>query len=257
MNTSAMFIIDGDEMKFSLPLTAHGGKIRVKRRSVYYGYGIPFFGRSDKVKSDCYIEWQIGFDLVALEENKSKTSLNDKSFIASNGKSKYAYELGEILFHAVDKGRIPFEQVKEVYSQILAIANNETLDMREDMMPSCRVPISTSVNGIDFYRSSVSYPKLIYQFGQYDIFTEVVKREQQNASVLQPMLYVCLPLTLLHFKRNAIGRTFDKNETADWVIGDEEVALSLELFRIFGMLSPKHRFDVLAILKMLFPNVDM
>lgn len=251
---SSKFIRDGDEMKVSLPLTAHRGKIRVKRRSVFYGYGIPLFGRSNNVGQDCYLEWQIGYDIEATEENKSQTSLSDKSFIASNGKSKYAYELGEILFHAVDKGLITLEQVKEAYSQILAVQDSETFDMREEMMPSCKVPIITTINGINFNRSSISYPKLIYRYGQYDIFAEVAKREQQYASALQPMLYVCLPLTLaqLRFKRNVIGRTFDQNETADWIIGQEEAALSLELFRIFGMLSPKHKFDVLAILKMLF-----
>ena len=42
---------------------------------------------------------------------------------------------------------------------------------------------------------------------------------------------------------------------ADWVIGKEEAELSLEIFRIFGMLSPRHRSDSLAILKMLFPSI--
>ena len=252
---SSRFIIDGGEMKVVLPLTAHRGKIRLKRRSAFYGYGMPFFGRSNKIGIDCYLEWQIGYDIEATEENKSQTSLNDKSFVASNGKSKYAYELGEILFHAVNKGYVSLEQVKDAYSQILAVADSDTLDMSEDMMPSCKVPIATTVNGIEFYRSSISYPKLIYRFGQYDIFAEVAKREQQYASMLQPMLYVCLPLAQLRFKRSISGRTLDVKETADWIIGKEEAALSLELFRIFGMLSPKHRFDVLAIFKMLFPDV--
>ena len=70
------------------------------------------------------------------------------------------------------------------------------------------------------------------------------------------MLYVCLPITSLRFKKNIIGRTLDAKETADWVVGADEAALALELFRIFGMLSPKHRFDVLAILKMLFPEIE-
>ncbi len=41
----------------------------------------------------------------------------------------------------------------------------------------------------------------------------------------------------------------------EWQIGKEEARLALELFRVFGMLSPKHRHDVLEILKLLFPQV--
>ena len=69
------------------------------------------------------------------------------------------------------------------------------------------------------------------------------------------MLYVCLPLTALRFESEIIGRTLKAKETADWVIGKEEAELSLEIFRIFGMLSPRHRFDSLAILEMLFPSL--
>ncbi len=39
------------------------------------------------------------------------------------------------------------------------------------------------------------------------------------------------------------------------IIQKDEARLSLELFRIFGMLSAKHKFDVLAIFKMLFSFV--
>ncbi len=102
----------------------------------------------------------------------------------------------------------------------------------------------------------VKYPMLVHKFGQYDIYAEVIIREKQRAVGTQAMLYVCLPITTLQFKQNAIGRVLDAKETGVWPIGQDEAKLALELFRVFGMLSPKHRFDVLAILKMLFPNIE-
>lgn len=71
----------------------------------------------------------------------------------------------------------------------------------------------------------------------------------------QAMLYVCLPITTLKFPRPVLGRTLDTKECAEWIVGREEAALSLEMFRVLGMLSPKHRHDVMAILRMLFPDV--
>lgn len=120
-------------------------------------------------------------------------------------------------------------------------------------MAICRTnPQLATINGVEFYRMTVKYPMLVHKFGQYDIYAEVTVKEKQKAIGTQAMLYVCLPLVSLRFKRNIIGRTLDANESGEWVIGKEEANLALELFRIFGMLSPKHRFDVLAIFDMLF-----
>jgi len=99
----------------------------------------------------------------------------------------------------------------------------------------------------------VSYPLFVHRFGQYEIFAEIMIREKQRAVGTQAMLYVCLPITALRFKRLPLGRTLETKECAEWHIGKEEASLALELFRVFGMLSPKHRHDVMAILKMLFP----
>ncbi len=98
----------------------------------------------------------------------------------------------------------------------------------------------------------VSYPLIVHKFGKYDIYTEIMNREKQRGVGVQPMLYVCIPITSLSFSRNPIGRSLDAKECSDWIIGEEEAKLSLELFRMFGMLSLKHRHDVLAILSTLF-----
>ena len=47
----------------------------------------------------------------------------------------------------------------------------------------------------------------------------------------------------------------EQKEKATWNIGVVEAGLVVELFRMFGMLSQRHRSDVTAILKALFPSI--
>ena len=116
-------------------------------------------------------------------------------------------------------------------------------------------PKEVKINGMDFYSMNVSYPLFVHRFGQYEIFAEIMIREKQKAMGTQAMLYVCIPLTALQFQTNVLGRIIESKECAKWIIGREEALLVLEMFRVFGMLSPKHRFDVLSIFEMLFPSI--
>lgn len=244
-----------NELKVTLPLTKPTGKIRIKERSFFSEYGLPVAGRTQNLGLTNYVEWQIGYDLRADASNKSNTSLQDSTFMNYKGERKYAYELSEILYYSVKHGLLSPEQIKTTYVEIKGVLESATLEKREDMAICRTNPQPTNVNGVDFFRMTVKYPMLVHKFGQYDIYAEVMIKEKQRAVGTQAMLYVCLPLTSLKFKRNIVGRTLDAKETADWIIGEEEAALSLELFRIFGMLSPKHRFDVLAIFEMLFSDL--
>lgn len=251
----AKVVVAKGELKVMLPLTKPTGKIRIKERSFFGDYGLPVAGRSQNIGLTNYVEWQIGYDLLANSKNKSKTALQDSTFTNYKGKCKYAYELSEILYYSVKQGLLNAETIRSVYEQIQSVSELDTLEKRDDMAICRTNPQQTTVNGVDFYRMTVKYPMLVHKFGQYDIYAEVIIKEKQRAVGTQAMLYVCLPITSLSFKRNVIGRNLDAKETANWIVGKEEAALSLELFKIFGMLSPKHRFDVLAIFKMLFPDL--
>lgn len=126
------------------------------------------------------------------------------------------------------------------------------IDTIDKMRISRTSPVETVINDIDFYEMKVSYPIIVHKFGNYDIHTEVMNREKQRGVGVQPMLYVCIPVTMLSFDTDPLSRVLQSKETSDWVIGKPEAQLSLELFRIFGMLSNKHRHDVLAILEKMF-----
>lgn len=253
--TDAKVINSNNELKVVLPLTKSTSKIRVKTRTFFGDYGVPVAARQIKLGLSNYVEWQIGYDLEANPENYQKTSLKDKTFIDYKNRRKYSYELSEILFYSFNRGLLNQEDITNTYKDIMSVQEERTLEKREDMQICRTNPLREVVNGVEFYRMTVKYPMLVYKFGQYDIYAEVIIKEKQRAVGTQAMLYVCLPITKLRFSKNIIGRTLEKKETADWIIGTDEAVLSLKLFRIFGMLSSSHRADVLAIFRMLFPFI--
>jgi len=242
----------GGEIRVHLPMTQPTGKIRIKTRSFFGEYGMPVASRSSAINLNCYVEWQIGYDLLYSKENLLMTSLGDFPFQNNKGEKKIAYELSEIVYLSYKTGLIKLDDIKEVYDYISSLDSSSLLDVIDSMRITRTNPIETKINDMDFFEMKVSYPLVVHKFGKYDIYAEVTNREKQRGVGVQPMLYVCLPITSLKFVANPLGRTLNAKESADWVIGSEEAKLSLELFKIFGMLSAKHRYDVIAILKALF-----
>lgn len=237
-----------------LPLTAISGKARLKRRSCFCHYGEPFAPSQVPMSLETYMEWQIGYDALAkdVENGKKSTSITNFSFSNYKNEKKYAYELSEVLYYAHKKGLITESDISKIYGQIKSVPEGMTFERMEDMSPYRTNPVSAEYNGLDFYKMHISYPLLIHRFGKYDIFAEVTITEKQKAIGTQAMLYVCIPVTSLEFDSLPLNRTVRPKEKARWVVGKEEAMLVLELFRIFGMLSPKHRHDVLAIFEMFF-----
>ena len=78
---------ENKSIKVAIPLTSQTGKIRVKSRDIWYGYGYPVATRQKEFELNFYIEWQIGYDIVTSEKTKLELStLQNKRFIGSNGK---------------------------------------------------------------------------------------------------------------------------------------------------------------------------
>lgn len=234
-------------------MTKPTGKIRIKRRSFFAEYGEPVAPRQTVLSQANYVEWQIGYDLLASSENAHKTSLRDRTFRNYKQERKYAYELSEIVYYAQQHGLVEVDEIQECHSQIGNVPDVATFE--ETASISRTNPRERTINGLSFYEMNVSYPLFVHRFGQYEIFAEIMIREKQKAIGTQAMLYVCIPLTSLDFEVAPLGRTLNSKECAQWRIGREEARLALELFRVFGMLSPKHRYDVREILKLLFPSI--
>lgn len=241
-----------NELYVELPMVQPTGKVRVKERSFFSEYGRPVAARQVNITPSCYVEWQIGYDLLKNAENENKTSLKHLEFTNYKGETKYLYELCEILYYAYQKGLISLGDIRFTYNNILSISDDDTFEQMDSICISRTDPKETEYNGVSFYKMTVSYPLLVHKFGDYEIFAEIVVKEKQRAVGTQAMLYVCLPITSLVFNREPIGRTLDSKETARWLISKTEAELSLEMFRIFGMLSPKHKHDVIAIFRAMF-----
>ena len=73
-----------NEISVILPLTKATGKIRLKLRNSFCEYGVPFASRQTPISLQTYVEWQIGYDLLATSTNANKTSLRNKPFTKEN-----------------------------------------------------------------------------------------------------------------------------------------------------------------------------
>lgn len=248
----AKTVNSAEKLYVELPMVQPTGKVRVKERSFFSEYGRPVATRSVVVKSSCYVEWQIGYDLLKKDENKSKTSLLNFEFKNYKGELKYLYELCEILYYSYQRGFLSKEELKNTYEKIVRLSDADTFEHLDSIAITRTEPKEVMYNDMSFYKMTVSYPLLVHRFGKYEIFAEIIVKEKQRAIGTQAMLYVCLPINSLVFEKEPVGRTLDKNETAKWVIQRPEAKLALELFYVFGMLSPKHKYDVVAIFKTMF-----
>ena len=119
--------------------------------------------------------------------------------------------------------------------------------------PDCQItrthPIEKQINNTTFFEMTLNYPQLIYKFGKYEIIAEITIREKQRAVGIQPMLYLCFPITELQASENLIGRIAERKETAQFVIDKSNYKMVIEMVKVFGMLSPSHHTDILEILK--------
>ena len=244
-------------LRAELPLTSPTGKIRVKRRSHFEQYGEPVAACSEHLLQSDYVEWQIGYDLLATPDNAPATTLSDRTFENAKNppETKFPYELSELLFHARRFGWFGEDAVRSLATFVAAVPDDKLLDVHPDMAVLRSNSVQTTINGMYFWKMEVRYPLLVHRFGDYEIYAEVINREKQRGVGLQPMLYVCIPLANLEFDASPFGRTARPKEKCRWPVGPAEAPLLLELFRIFGMLSARHRHDTLAILHALFPHL--
>lgn len=244
-----MFNIDEDNTRIlvDIPLTTPSGKIRIKSRSMFYEYGNPHAAGSVPMVQNNYIEWQIGYDVEA--KYKVKSNLPHKSFIAYNRKTKVLYELSEYLYYFYSWNMITTSELEDTFRFLSQLEETHLLSNHPECEISRTHPVERTINETTFYRMTLNYPQLVHKFGKYEIIAEITIREKQRAIGIQPMLYLCFPITELQYSERLIGRTAHPKETAIFVIDEGNYRIIPELIRIFGMLSPSHHKDILEIIK--------
>lgn len=245
--------LEDNKIYIKIPLTSQSGKARVKIRNSFYEYELPTATKQNPFSQKHYIEWQIGYDADKSDNDKMKlTSLKNTEFIGANGKNKALYELSEYLFYFVKWNIISIDEINYILSFLENINRNNFLDSNFLILRSH--PIQRNILGIDFYFSEVRYPLLVHKFDNFDILVEIIIREKQRAIGSQPMLYVCFPITqLVPFKNKLalLGRVAETKEFAYLVLDSKDKQFLLESFKIFGILSPSHNYDIIQILNII------
>ena len=248
-----MFIekIDNEnkQLFISIPLTKGTDKTRIKSRSFFNEYGTPVATRSEVFTQSCYVEWQIGYDVVKNEEEKLKlTTLKDFDFIGANSKNKTLYELSECIYYFYKWDIIKKQDLENIKNFLQNLTENDFIDNPNNFAIERTQPVDKKVLGIDFYYTQVKYPMLVHKFGKYEILTEIKITEKQYAVGVQPMLYFCFPITELQSKTPLIGRIAKQKETADFIIDENNISIFIEILKIFGILSKSHNQDITTII---------
>ena len=239
----------GRNLKVSIPLTKGTEKTRIKKRSTLNEYGTPVSTKCEPFDQKCYIEWQIGYDVVKSDTEKlEKTTMPNFSFIGANGKEKTLYELSEYIKYFYDWGLVKKEMLLDMKEYLSSLTINNFLETNTKLSIRRTSPINKEINGFNFMWTQVEYPLLIYKFGDYGIVAEIKITEKQYAIGTQPMLYLCLPITELENSANLLGRTAKTKETANFVINEENIFVFIDMLKLFGTLSTNHNKDAISII---------
>lgn len=238
-----------------IPLTTHTGKIRIKERRSYTDFGIPVATRRKPFNQNMYVEWQIGYDIeIGSKRIHLSTLANnpDLTFVAYNNKPKTLYELSEYLYYFYRMGVISEEKLREVKNYVENIPDSSLLENIYRIYKSN--PVEKEINGILFLESVIKYPHLIHDFNNgFFIIAEITIKEKQKAVGIQPMVYICFPVSYLkdELGNSLIGRTAKPNEVAIFEFNRDNAFVILESFKIFGLLSKAHRHDTQEILRLI------
>lgn len=249
-------INENESISVSIPLTTQTEKTRIKRRSILNQYGLPVATRSEIIGQDCYVEWQIGYDVVVDDADKlERTTLPKLRFEGANGKLKALYELSEYVYYFLKWGLIAREELLEIKKKLNTI-KEENLFESENMLAIKRSHfIEKELNDTKFLYAKIEYPILIHKFESFEIITEIVIKEKQYAIGVQPMLYLCFPITELKTDINLIGRIANKKEEAEFIINKDNFKILTKLLHLFGMLSINHRKDIISIMDVCIKNI--
>lgn len=249
-----MFIkeIKDKTISVSIPLVNGSGKTRIKTRPILNDYGLPFSTRSENFNANCYVEWQIGYDVMINDFEKSKLStMKDLIFVGANGKTKALYELSEYIKLFYDWDIITSIQLDDIFKFLSNLKNTDYLDQNPNLKILRQDTELKIINGTEFLFTKVEYPILIYQFKQSETVVEIIIKERQYARGTQPMLYLCFPIAELDNGIELIGRNANKNEFASFTISENNISIFLELIKIFGTLSASHNHDIREIIKVI------
>lgn len=242
---------ENQKIEVAIPLNIVKGKARVKERNNQYENGLPFSPRKKIIHNNCYIEWQIGYDILKNDSKKIENSYLKEKIIFRNydNKEKILYELSEYVYFFYRWGMIQKSDLQKIINR--QIHKNKFIDTHNELTIDRSNKIEKKINHLDFYYSQIKYPLLVYNHGIYKIITEITIKEKQAAVGNQPMLYFCIPIDNITSEKGdtLIGRTTKTNEKGIFTIDKNNYNIFLKMMDIFSLLSEKHNHDIKKILR--------
>lgn len=237
--------------KGSIQLTfpaANAGKYRFKKRKSRFDFGETFSTRECCFDENTYLEWQIGYDIPVkdVENGKEKTRLDKDSFIGSNGKRKYPYELSEIFNIAIELNFIEKKHIENLIAEIQHYNN-----FIDGKAISIERHSKININGVIFEETSIKLPTLFMVESLDQTQIEVSIQKQQYASGVQPMVYFCIPLKSFNNNSKLLGKSSVVGDELTYTINKDNAQNLTNLVKIFGMASKRHNHDIIQILQIL------
>jgi len=222
------------------------GKFRFKNRSRIFDFGKVFSTREIPFGKNSYLEWQIGYDIPVNKVNEETLDTwGNRTFVGRNNKRKIPFELFDIYQALIESNIIKNSTTNELYDEIL----NYKIFLDSEFI-SINTPDDFTINNVDFKRTKINLPTYYY-FNEDKTNIEVSIKQQQYASGVQAMIYFCIPILSFSDGKQIIGKTSKEKENLCYIINQRNKQSILNLIRIFGMSSQKHRDDILNILSYL------
>ncbi len=221
------------------------GKFRFKKRQSKLDFGETFATRKEVFDDQTYLEWQIGYDVPVNDVNggKKNTKLTSKSFIGSNKKKKYPYELSEIFYEAM---RLKLISLKEEENLIQKIQGYKSFIDQKIITIEHHSKIK--LNEITFEETSIKLPTLFMAETVDETQIEIAIEKQQYATGVQPMIYFCIPLKAFKNSRDIYNKSSIQGFSLEYIIDKDNVSNLINMMKVFGMASKKHNYDIVQIL---------
>lgn len=225
----------------------NAGKFRFKKRNTRLEFGETFSTREGIFDKNTYLEWQIGYDVPIKEAIDDKaTKLNKITFVGSNKKIKYPYELSELFYESIKLNHISIKEVKDLLSEIMKYKS--FIDEKEI---SVEHHSKLNINGLNFEETSIKLPTFFMLDTADGSQIEISIQKQQYATGIQPMVYFCIPMNSFINSSEFLGKSSTPGSNLTYVIGKNNSNILSTLMRVFGMASERHNYDIIQIIKIL------
>lgn len=239
--------IEENQISVLVP-ASRSGRFMFKIREDNFSFGSSFATQKKEFNSKVYLEWQIGYDVTEkeMQKGKKKTKLTNMTFVGRNGKTKYPYELSELVYAAVKIGLIKIESLLNLMDEL-----KEYKEYLSDKEINIQDKGDFSLNGLTFKETTIRLPTFFLSNSVDGTQIEVSIQKQQYAAGVQPMLYFCIPFESFSDYKKLENKSSKKGDRLTYTINGSNAEILLKMFKVFGMASPAHNFDVIEIIKIL------